>query len=70
MMATELSNQLAWSKSADIREWQSRSRLDPFTRRIRSIKPDQTEAVAHLQRYSKHVGPAARNAAHMLESLS
>ena len=33
-----------------------RSRLDPFTRRIRSIKPDQTEAVAHLQRYSKHVG--------------
>jgi len=70
MMATELSNQLVWSKSADIREWQSRSRLDPFTRRIRSIKPEQTEAVAHLQRYSRHVGPAARNAAHMLESLS
>ena len=70
MMATGLSNQLVWSKSADIREWQFRSRLDPFTRRIRSIRPGQTEAVAHLERYSKHVGPAAQNAAHLLETLS
>ena len=70
MMATELSNQLVWSKNADIRDWQCRSRLDPYTGRIRSIRPDQTEAAAHLQRYIKHVGPAARNAAHMLEALS
>jgi hypothetical protein len=70
MMATELSNQLLWSKAAGIREWQSRSRLDPYTRRIRSIRPDQAEAAAHLQRYSKHVGPAARSAAQMLGSPS
>jgi NAD(P)-binding Rossmann-like domain len=68
MMATELSNQLVWSKTEGVREWQFKSRLDPYTHRIRSITPDQTEAVAHLQRYGKHVAPAARNAAHLLAS--
>ena len=64
MMATELSNQLVWSKSADIREWQFRSRLDPFTRRIRSIKPDQAEAAAHLAalRQACRAGGAQRGA--------
>ena len=57
MMATELSNQLIWSKTAGIREWQFRSRLDPFTHRIRSIKPDQTEAAAHLTALQQACGP-------------
>ena len=63
MMAIELSNQLVWSKNPEIRDWQFKSRLDPYTRRVRSIKPAETEALAHLQRYAKHVGGAARNAA-------
>jgi hypothetical protein len=29
MMAIELSNQLTWSRTAEIRDWQFRSRLDP-----------------------------------------
>ena len=65
MMATELSNQLVWSKNAEIRAWQFKSRLDPYTRRIRSMQPGDTEAAGHLQRYSTHVGAAARNAAHL-----
>jgi hypothetical protein len=66
MMAIELSNQMVWSRNADIRDWQFKSRLDPYSRRIRSIKPGETDALAQLQRYSRHVGPAARNAAHLL----
>jgi hypothetical protein len=66
MMATELSNQLVWSKNQDIRDWQYKSRLDPFTRRIRTIKPTETDAMAHLQRYAQCVGAAARNARQLL----
>lgn len=66
MMSIELSNQLVWSKNAEVRAWQFESRLDPYTRRIRSMKPGDTEASSHLQRYIKYVGPAARNAAHLL----
>ncbi|HWP10635.1 MAG TPA: NAD(P)-binding protein [Ramlibacter sp.] len=66
MMAVELSNQLVWSKIPAIREWQSKSRLDPFTRRIQALKGTQGEAVAHLQRYGKYVGPAARKLAQLL----
>lgn len=66
MMAIELSNQLVWSKNPDIRDWQFKSRLDPFTHRIRSIKPTETEAMTHLQRYGKFVGPAARKLPQLL----
>ena len=68
MMAIELSNQLVWSKNAEVRAWQFNSRLDPYTRPIRSMKPGETEASNHLQRYSKYVAAAARNAAHLLAS--
>ena len=68
MMAIELSNQLVWSKNAEVRAWQFNSRLDPYTRPIRSMKPGETEASSHLQRYSKYVAAAARNAAHLLAS--
>ena len=44
MMAIELSNQLVWSKNAEVRAWQFNSRLDPYTRPIRSMKPGETEA--------------------------
>lgn len=66
MMAVELSNQLAWSKIPDIREWQLKSRLDPFTLRIRSLKGTETEVASHLQRYAKYVGPAARKIPQLL----
>ena len=66
MMVTELGNQLLWSKDAAIKEWQLNCRLDPFTRRIRSVQATDTEAVGHLQRYAKFVGPATRNAARLM----
>jgi hypothetical protein len=66
MMGTELGNQLVWSKIPDIREWQFKSRLDPFTQRIRTIKPTQAGATAHLQRYGKYVGAAARKVPQLL----
>ena len=66
MMAVELSNQLVWSKIPAIRQWQAKSRLDPFTGRIQALKGTQGEAVAHLQRYGKYVGPAARRLPQLL----
>lgn len=66
MMAIELSNQLNWSKIPRLREWQTNSRLDPFTRRIRALKGSEGEPVAHLQRYAKHVGQAARRIPQLL----
>lgn len=66
MMAIELANQYVWSRTPLIREWQFNSRLDPFTRRIRSMQPTDTEASAHLERYGKFVGAAAKNAARLL----
>jgi hypothetical protein len=66
MMATDLGTQLLWSKDPALREWQMRSRLDPFTQRVRSTRPTDTEVVAHLQRYAKFVAPAAHNAARLL----
>jgi hypothetical protein len=66
MMAIQLANQLTWSKVPGLREWQFNSRLDPFTRRIRSVTPEQTESMAHLQRYMKYVAPAAQNASQLL----
>ena len=66
MMEIQLSNQLAWSKIPGISEWQSKSRLDPYTGRIRSLKGTETEPVAHLQRYGKYVGPAARKLQQLL----
>lgn len=66
MMAVELSNQLAWSKIPDIRDWQSKSRLDAYTGRIRSLKSSDTELAVHLQRYGKYVGTAARRIPQLL----
>jgi hypothetical protein len=66
MMGVELSNQLAWSKMPAIREWQAKSRLDPFTRRIRALQGTEGEPMAHLQRYLKYVGPAARKIPQLL----
>lgn len=66
MMGTELANQLVWSKHPGIREWQFNSRLDPFTRRIRTLQPSEAGAMAHLQRYGRHVAAAARNVPQLL----
>ena len=55
-----------WAKDPSVREWQVRSRLDPYTRRIRAIQPSDSEAMAHLQRYGRYVKPAAQNAARLL----
>ena len=66
MMATELANQQVWAKDPGVREWQIRSRLDPYTRRIRAIQPGDTQAIAHLQRYGRYVKTAAQNAARLL----
>jgi hypothetical protein len=66
MMATDLGTQLLWSKDPGLREWQFQSRLDPFTRRVRSTQPTDAEVVPHLQRYAKFVAPAAQNAARLM----
>jgi hypothetical protein len=68
MMAVELSNQLCWSRTAGIREWQAKSRLDPFTQRIRSLQGSEGEAMAHLQRYLKYVGAAAHKIPQLLDT--
>ncbi|HMA06876.1 MAG TPA: NAD(P)-binding protein [Ramlibacter sp.] len=68
MLAIELANQLVWAKDPGVREWQTRSRLDPYTRRIRAIQPGDAQAMAHLQRYGRYVKPAAQNAARLLAS--
>jgi len=70
MMGTELGNQLVWSKIPDIRDWQARSRLDPFTRRIRNVQPTQMGAISHLQRYGKYVGAAARKVPQLLGGVT
>jgi hypothetical protein len=70
MMGTELGNQQVWSKLPGIREWQAKCRLDPFTHRIRTIQPSQAAAMAHLQRYGKWVGAAAKNVPRLLVGAS
>jgi hypothetical protein len=66
MLAIELSNQYRWSRMPGIREWQAKSRLDPYTGRMRSLKGTEGEPVVQLQRYVKHVGPAARKLSQFL----
>lgn len=59
MMAIELKTSYAWSKNPKMSDWQATARLDPFTPRLRAMKGNETEAVEHIRRYARHVGPAA-----------
>jgi hypothetical protein len=67
MMGTDLSNQLTWSKIPALRQWQSGSRLDPFTPRMRSRNGTDPESAAHLQRYGNFVAAAARKIPQLLD---
>jgi hypothetical protein len=66
MMAIELANQYRWSKVPAIREWQHKSRLDPFTGPIHGLQQNDTEAAAQLARYVKFVGLAAQKLPRLL----
>ena len=68
MMEIELRNSRYWSKCPQMVQWQANARLDPFTPRIRSMKGTESEAIAHLQRYVKYVGPAAEKLPRLLHA--
>ena len=61
LMTVELANRYRWSKTPAIADWQATSRLDPFTKIIRSLDGTETAAIAHLQRYAQHAGAAVKN---------
>ena len=52
MMAVEMANRQRWSTDPSLDDWRAASRLDGFAKRLRSIKPGDTEVVADLQRYA------------------
>lgn len=57
MAAVELSNRWRWSGYPEIGEWLAESRLDPFTKLVRSPDVDEA-ALVHLQRYLDNARPA------------
>lgn len=70
MMSVELANRYCWSKDPAIQEWLAESRLDNFAGRLRSLTGSETEVVSQLQRYLKHVVPAAQNVPRLLAGLA
>jgi hypothetical protein len=70
MMATELANQYRWSRLPDLRAWQRDSRLDPFTGPIGRMGQGDGAAAAHLERYVRFVGAAARKIPGLLDQVA
>ena len=66
MMGVELDNRHRWSADPELQRWQANARLDPFTSRLGSIGPHETEAMAHLGRYLEHVGAASERIPELL----
>lgn len=66
MMSAELANRHTWSQMAELSDWQAASRLDGFTKRLRSLTGTETEVIAHLERYAEHVAAAATNVERLL----
>ncbi len=63
-----LDNQQRWNKVKGLREWILASRLDGFTAAARSVKPDETERMALLQRYGRSAPRAAATLQALLQS--
>ena len=59
MIQVELANRQCWSTYPEIEDWLASTRLDPFTKIARARMGVDVEATRHLQRYLRHVGPAA-----------
>ena len=58
LTAAFMMNQHIWGKDEGLREWLLNNRLDGFSKLVRSIKPDDFEKLAIMQRL-KNAGPAA-----------
>lgn len=66
MMVAEFANRYRWSKEAQLDDWRASARLDGFTAQLRSLGPEDTEAMSYLQRYAATVGVAAAKASRLL----
>jgi hypothetical protein len=62
MMATEIPNEVLWSQTPEIARWMASSRLNPFTALLQKLTGDETETLAHLQRYEANIRPAMAKA--------
>ncbi len=61
MMAASMSNQNRWSQDPTLMAWILKCRLDPMTALMRSVKPEETDKMALLQRSRQAMRPAAAN---------
>ncbi len=61
MMAASMTNQSRWSQDPALMAWILKCRLDPMTALMRSVKPEDTEKMALLQRSRQAMRPAAAN---------
>ncbi|HUQ40229.1 MAG TPA: NAD(P)-binding protein [Acidimicrobiales bacterium] len=66
MMKVELSNRYRWSKDPRVDDWVAATRLDFISGQIRSLTGNETEVMAHLQRYAQNAAAAVANAERLL----
>jgi hypothetical protein len=69
MLAVSMANQRRWSKNPELRNWIVHSRLDAFSAMASRVKPDETDKLALLQRFSKSAGPAAEKLPQLLAGM-
>ena len=70
MLAVGMTNQRRWSKNTELRNWIAQSRLDAFSAMASRVKPEETDKLALLQRFSKSAGPAAEKLPQLLAEMS
>ena len=70
MLAVSMTNQRRWSKNPELRNWIAQSRLDAFSAMASRIKPEETDKLALLQRFSKAAGPAAEKIPQLLAEIN
>ena len=66
MQAASMANSNQWSKVKGLGKWISESRLDGFSKLMRSVDPADTEKLAVLQRFGAHAAPAAQRLRELL----
>ena len=66
MMDVELANRLLWAQDAEMSEWLAESRLDQFTKLVRTHLGVDEAATEQLGRYVEFVGPASVRAKELL----
>ena len=70
MLAVGMTNQRRWSKNTELRNWIAQSRLDAFLAMASRVKPEETDKIALLQRFSKSAGPAAEKLPQLLAGMA